>query len=121
MSGEEKTTIRVDVQLQHGATLYFFVRRYQSWNSWWAQLFAFLNSFAPPAPDEHALELLPRRDLSVEETASVLRELRSAPEAEVSQHRSLRKTIDELSRVGSRCSLVFFRDTDETDPNKSAD
>jgi hypothetical protein len=107
-------TVRVDVPLRKGAVLYFFVSpSHQKWDPWWARLFEFLRAFVSAEASWTLAEmqkvLVQMRSLSEAETAQLLEELRTAPPAEIEGHRSLRRSIKELSRRNITARLVFFK------------
>ena len=119
MISESSTVrVRIDVPLAAGATLYFFLREsHQSWDPWWETLLSHVSSLAVPdlqwSVTPEGDRRLARLVLSEAQTQTLLDVLREAPAKEVAEHRTLAKTIAELSRSGSRAAVVFFRSIDE--------
>lgn len=109
------STIRVDVFLRHGSKLLLFVREhYANWDPWWHELFLFLSTFLNADADwtfEPTQSVFySKLDLSEEQKNIVLRRLQTAPSKEIAEHNTLRVSIRELSRAGSRGALTFFVD-----------
>ena len=105
-------TVRIDVPLKT-TVLYFFIHpEDRRWGPWWGDFFEFLLTWMPldaewaRASDQGAD--LVRRELSEDETALLVENLRTAPEVDRLTHRSLRKALERLP--GRRGSLVFFRE-----------
>jgi hypothetical protein len=114
MQSIEFSSIRIDVPL-NDLTLYFFVREsHSSWDPWWEALYSHLVSYA--APDmEWRLEPIQNvfcaeRHLSQEETSQLLDMLKTAPQKEIDEHSTLRKSIKKLGNRERPASLMYFRD-----------
>jgi hypothetical protein len=109
------SAIRIDVTLDGGATLYFFVRRsHAAWDIWWETLYGFLAALPEVdltwKVDPTQGGLCARYDLSVEQTARLLSMLRSAPPKELAEHKTLQESIERLACSDARAGLTFFRE-----------
>jgi hypothetical protein len=84
------------------------------WDQWWRRLYVYLLGYAAPAlswrlePTQNVLVARPA--LADEEKLRILEFLRSAPQAAVDGHRTLRRAVELNPKRAAEIDLVFFAD-----------
>lgn len=114
MLSAKLSTIRIDVPLV-STVMYFFVNESKSsLDPWWGTLYSYLAAYARPDMEwrEHPTgdDFYAERDLSKQETSQLLDMLKTAPQKQTDEHRTLGKSIKLLTSRDRPASLMFFRD-----------
>jgi hypothetical protein len=116
MPSGEFSSIRIDVPLAD-AVLYFFVEESDSssWDPWWGTLYSYLASYATRDMGWYFEPIqgifCSERRLSQEQTSELLDVLKTAPQKQVEEHSTLRKSIKLLANPDRPANLMFFRDS----------
>lgn len=107
-------TVRIDVPLRTTmcAYLYFDSDTRNRWHPWWGALYDYVLGLAPSEMAWRHEPIqnvdLARPQLSDEQRADLLRFLRTAPDDEVREHRTLRRAVDLSDEQVPRLDVMFF-------------
>lgn len=107
-------TVRIDVPLRTTHAYLFVNGDQEAWHPWWRDLYEFLLRLTPGALDWHHEPVQDlhhaRAPLTEQDRVALVRFLRTAPAAQVAEHRTLRRAVELAPEQTTTLEVVYFSD-----------
>jgi hypothetical protein len=104
--------VRIDVPLRTTCAYLFVDPEQAKWDPWWGELYELLLQLAPAQMSWQHEPMqgvyVARPELTVEQRKALSDFLRSAPERQMEEHRTLRRAVELTSEQVRRLEVVYF-------------